>query len=359
MQNSLFDLENRYASLSQAGDPLERLNGVIDWEIFRPILERMDAKQRKSKAGRKPTCRILMFKMLILQRLHGLSDERLQYQVTDRLSFMRFLGVELAGNVPDARTVWAFREALKEQQLADALFDRLNQALADLGVELKSGQIIDATFVPVPIQRNGREDNALIKAGATPLAWGQDTQQPNKLAHKDIDARWAQKGGQNHYGYKNHINIDKGTKLITSHACTDASVHDSQVLESVLRDESLAGKEVWADSAYRSEEQEQSLKDSQHTSQIHERAYRGKPLSEAQQISNKAKSRVRARVEHVFGHMENSMGGIFVRSIGIARAKVNVLLMNLTYNLSRIEVLIRNKVIGIDRVGAPKICQGA
>ena len=190
MQNSLFDLENRYASLSKTGDPLERLNAIIDWEVFRPILERMDKKERKSNAGRKPTCRILMFKMLILQRLNGLSDERLQYQVTDRLSFMRFLGVELAGNVPDARTVWAFREALKEYQLADALFERLNQALAELGIELKSGQIIDATFVPVPVQRNGRENNALIKAGAVPMQWGQDTEQPNKLAHKDTDARW-------------------------------------------------------------------------------------------------------------------------------------------------------------------------
>jgi len=359
MQNSLFDLQNRYASLSKTGDPLERLNAIIDWELFRPILERMDKKQRKSNAGRKPTCRILMFKMLILQRLHGLSDERLQYQVTDRLSFMRFLGVELAGNVPDARTVWAFREALKEHQLADALFERLNQALAELGIELKSGQIIDATFVPVPIQRNGRENNALIKAGAVPMAWGQDTEQPNKLAHKDTDARWTKKGGQNHYGYKNHINIDKDTKLITSHACTDASVHDSQVLEAVLRDEDLGGKQVWADSAYRSAEQEQSLQGSQHTSQINERAYRGKPLSEDQEISNKAKSRVRARVEHVFGHMQNSMGGIFVRTIGIARAKVGVSLMNLAYNLSRIEVLIRNKVIGIDRVGTPKIATAA
>jgi IS5 family transposase len=190
MQNSLFDLENRYASLSKTGDPLERLNAIIDWEIFRLILERMDAKVRKSNAGRKPTCRILMFKMLILQRLNGLSDERLQYQVTDRLSFMRFLGIELAGNVPDARTVWAFREALKEHQLVDALFERLNQALAELGIELKSGQIIDASFVPVPIQRNGRENNALIKAGAVPLEWGQNAGQPNKLAHKDTDARW-------------------------------------------------------------------------------------------------------------------------------------------------------------------------
>lgn len=359
MQNSLFDLENRYASLSKTGDPLERLNAIIDWEIFRPILERMDAKVRKSRAGRKPTCRILMFKMLILQKLNGLSDERLQYQVTDRLSFMRFLGVELAGNVPDARTVWAFREALKEHQLTDALFDRLNQALAEIGIELKSGQIIDATFVPVPIQRNGRENNALIKAAAVPIEWGQSTDHPNKLAHKDTDARWTKKGGQSHYGYKNHINIDKNTKLITSHACTDASVHDSQVLETVLRSQDVGGKEVWADSAYRSTEQEQALQMSEHTSQINERAYRGKPLTEGQEISNKAKSRVRARVEHVFGHMENSMGGIFVRTIGIARAKVGVTLMNLAYNLSRIEVLIRNKTFDFERISAPQICQAA
>lgn len=356
MQNSLFDLENRYASLSKAGDSLERLNAVIDWEMFRPILKRIDDKQRKSSAGRKPTCRVLMFKMLILQRLHGLADERVQYQVTDRLSFMRFLGVELAGNVPDARTVWAFRELLKEHQLVDALFERLNQALAQQGVELKSGQIIDATFVPVPIQRNTREENALIKEGTTPIEW--DTKKA-KRAQKDVDARWTKKGGQKHYGYKNHINIDKETKLITKHTCTDASVHDSQVVDPVLRDASEGGKEVWADSAYRSEEQEQKLKQSQHTSQIHERAYRSKPLSEEQKKSNTAKSRVRVRVEHVFGHMENSMGGVFLRTIGSARAKVGICLMNLAYNLSRVEVLIRKKVFDFGRVGASAMAVAA
>ena len=347
MQNSLFDLQTRYASLSEAGDPLERLNAVIDWEIFRPILARIDPTERKSAAGRKPTCRILMFKLLILQRLNNRSDERLQYRVSDRLSFMRFPGLELAGNVPDARTVWAFREALKEQQRVDALFERLNQVLAGLGVELKSGQIIDAPFVLVPIQRNGHENNALIKADAVPIDWGKNKA---KLAQKDMDARWTKKGGQNHYGYKNHINIDKATKLIAASACTDASVHDSQVLDAVLRDEAEGGKEVWADSAYRSDEQEQSLKDSQHSSQIHERAYRNKPLTDAQELGNTEKSRVRARVEHVFGHMENSMGGILLRSIGAARAKVGVGLMNLSYNLARIEVLIRTKVFDFDRV---------
>jgi IS5 family transposase len=363
MQNSLFDLENRYTSLSQTGDPLERLGALIDWEIFRPLLARIDDKARKSAAGRKPTCRLLLFKMLLLQRLHGLSDERLQYQVTDRLSFMRFLGVELTGNIPDARTVWACRESLRHHQLVEALFERLNQALRDQGITLKSGQIIDATFVPVPIQRNSREDNALIKAGAVPLAWGQRqadtdtktniTPKFHKLAHKDLDARWTQKGGQRHYGYKNHLNIDQDTKLITACACTPAHVHDSQMLEAVLRAPEVGGPTVWADSAYRSQAQEQALQRSGHHSQIHERAYRNQALTETQKLSNTEKSRVRARVEHVFGAMENDMGGIFVRSIGLARAQVNVGLMNLTYNLKRIETLIRLKVFAFDRLGAP------
>lgn len=350
MQNSLFDLQNRYASLSEAGDPLERLNAVIDWEMFRSILERIDAKERKSAAGRKPLCRIVMFKLLILQRLHNLSDERLQFQVTDRLSFMRFLGLDLAADVPDARTVWAFRESLKTHGLVEPLFARLNQALGDLGVELKSGQIIDATFVPVPIQRNSREDNALIKADAVPADWGKN---PAKLAHKDIDARWTKKGGQNHYGYKNHINADKDTKLIAAYSATPAHVHDNQAFDTVLRAPETGGKKIWADSAYRSEEREQHLLGSRHESQIHERAYKDKPLSEAQEASNKRKSSVRVRVEHVFGTMENEMGGIFLRSIGAARAAVGVGLMNLAYNLKRIETLIRLKVFRFDRIVAP------
>lgn len=130
-------------------------------------------------------------------------------------------------------------------------------------------------------------------------------------------------------------------------------MHDSQVLDTVLRDAEVGGKTVWADSAYRSDEQEQSLKDSRHESRIHERAYRNTPLTKEQEISNTAKSRVRARVEHVFGYQTNSMGGIFLRSVGAARAAVGVGLMNLAYNLARIEVLIRLKVFDFDRVGAP------
>lgn len=346
MQSSFYDLDNRYAQLSKQGDPLERLSAVIDWELFRPIIERMDAKPRKSLAGRKPTDRVLMFKVLILQRLHNLADERLEFQIKDRLSFMRFLGLELAGNVPDARTVWAFREELKEHGLVDALFDAFNAQLLGLGVAMKSGQIIDATFVSVPIQRNSRSDNDSIKQGHTPSDWTN-----KQAAHKDVDARWTKKNKQSHYGYKGHINIDAASKLITQWVASDASVHDSQAIEAVLRSANEGGATVHADSAYRSAEIEQLLEGKQLISHIHERAYIDKPLSDEQTANNKVKSKVRARVEHVFGHMQTSMGGMLIRCVGFARAHVSIGLMNLTYNLMRIESLIRNQKIKLSRIG--------
>lgn len=319
MQSSFFDLDNRYRDLSKSGDPLERLNAVIDWELFRPVLDLVDEKERKSRAGRKPTDRVLMFKMLVLQNKYNLSDEQLEFQVTDRLSFARFLGVMLAGDIPDARTVWAFRDALKTKDLMGQLMQRFDQALQDLGVQLTSGQIIDATFVPVPVQRNSRESNASIKAGECPKHW---EDKPAKLSQKDIDARWTKKGGVSHYGYKNHINIDAATKLITAH---------------------------------RSAEAQAELQDKHCDSQIHERAYKNAPLSEEQTLSNTAKSRIRARVEHVFGYQENSMGGNSLRSIGLARAKVGVALKNLSYNLCRVEVLIRHKVFGFTHLATPEM----
>jgi IS5 family transposase len=345
MQSSFYDLDNRYAQLSKQGDPLEKLSAVIDWELFRPIIERIDAKPRKSMAGRKPTDRVLMFKVLILQRLHNLADESLEFQIKDRLSFMRFLGLELAGSVPDARTMWAFREELKQHHLVDALFDAFNAQLLHLGVAIKSGQIIDATFINVPIQRNSRGENQAIKQGDTPSNWSD-----KKAAHKDVDARWTKKNNQSHYGYKDHINIDVHTKLIAQWVSTDASVHDSQAFEAVLRPASEGGAGVHADSAYCSAQIQALLEDKQLTNHIHERAYTNTPLTDEQKASNKVKSKIRARVEHVFGHMQTAMGGTLIRCVGFARAHVAIGLMNLTYNLMRIEYLIRNQKIKLNRV---------
>lgn len=356
MQTSFFDLDNRLASLSTAGDPLERLNAAIDWDIFRPVLAQLDVKERKSRAGRKPTCRTLMFKMLILQQMYALSDERLEFQVTDRLSFMRFLGLGLARDVPDARTVWDFREALKTRGLHQALFDRFHQALQALGVELKSGQILDATLVPAPVQHNEREDNDLIKAGALPLHW-QD--EPAKRRQKDTEARWTKKNHVSHFGYKNHINIDRDSKLIHKAAVTSANVADVDVQEDLLCAPESAGADVHKDAGYVSAPKDQAMKDKGWRPHTNEKGERGHPLSEAQKQANRIKSRTRARVEHVFGAMENDMGGIGVRSIGIKRAQCVLMLKNLAYNLKRTAYLLKvNFWKGIDRIGAPKTSPG-
>jgi IS5 family transposase len=350
MQSSFFDLDNRYAQLNKLRDPLIELNRVIDWELFRAPLSVLSDKPRKSAAGRKQIDRVLLFKMLVLQRLYNLADESLEYQVKDRLSFMRFLGLDLSASVPDARTMWVFREELKERGLTEKLFERFHECLRALNVELKSGQIVDATFVTVPVQRNSREENALIKEGAVPAEWGKN---PHKLAQEDADARWTKKNGQSIYGYKDHVNVDRGTKLIAAWEAAPAQVHDSRVLEAVLRAPSVGGTEIHADSAYRSEGQEARLKKAGYVSKIHEKGARDRPLTEERQASNREKSKTRVRVEHVFGTMTNDMRGICIRTIGSARAHVQIGLMNLTYNIKRVVALIRKKHWDFDRVIAP------
>lgn len=150
------------------GDPLVNLNAQVDWEAFRSDLAGVHDKVRKSNAGAKPLDVVLMFKMLVLQHLYNLADEGIEYQVRDRLSFMRFLGLQLEDRVPDAKTVWLFRERLKELKLVEVLFDRFHEQLAKQSYVARAGQMIDATFVEAPRQRNSREENAQIKRARHP-----------------------------------------------------------------------------------------------------------------------------------------------------------------------------------------------
>src|SRR5216110_3470008 len=242
---------------------------------------------------------------------------------------MRFLDLELEDSVPDATTIWLFREALAQAGLIDKLFERFGQHLEAEGYIARGGQIIDATIVSVPRQRNTKEENETIRAGKTPEGW---EQQPAKNAQKENDASF--------FGYKNHLGVDKAHKLIRKWDATDAAVHDSQKLDDVL-DLSNTGNGVWADSAYRSVQIEAGLTAKGLQSHIHRRAARNRPLSERQKSAHTTRSRVRARVEHVFGHQQNSMGGKIVRTIGIARARFKIGMMNLGYNIRRLVQLER------------------
>jgi IS5 family transposase len=339
-QPGFFDIAERTGKLTEMGDPLVGLNAHIKWEAFRTDLNLVHEKERKSNAGAKPLDVVLMFKVLVLQQLNNLSDERIEYQIRDRLSFMRFLGLELEDRVPDAKTVWLFREHLKQLQLLEALFARFHEQLAGHGYVARNGQMVDATFVEVPRQRNNREENALIKEDAVPIEWGKST---HKLAQKDTDARWTKKNNENHYGFKNHINADQEHKLIQAYTVTDAAVHDSQVFDELLdQTEDAEGNKraVYADSAYRSKATEEKLSQDGITSQICEKGTRAAALTEEQKEANRKKSKVRARVEHVFG-AQNAMGGHLVRTIGLLRAQVKIGMMNLVYNMVRLMQLLK------------------
>jgi len=334
---SFFSMAERLAQISRQTDPLERLNAVIDWQIFQPVLDRVfPAVAPKGPGGRPAYPRLFLCKVLVLQRLYQLSDEATQYQILDRLSFQRFLGLNLADPVPDQNTVREFRETLQKAQAFAALFEVFRAHLGAQGLLPKEGVIVDASFVEVPRQRNTREENALIKAGQTPADWG-----AKKRAHKDVEARWTKKNAQTFYGYKDHIKVNIQTKLIESAVVTAASVHDSQATEGLVR----AGDVVmFGDSAYSGEPVREKMEAKQVDTVVVLKGARGRALNDAEKAENREISSTRARVEHAFAVMSGQAGRIFQRYVGLARNQAAIEMMNLCYNLKRYETILRLKL---------------
>lgn len=339
-QMGFFDLSDRYASLDAKRDPLVEIDALVPWEEFRPELERVWRKpevSRKSRAGRKPMDAVVMFKTLVLGALYNLSDDQIEHQVRDRLSFMRFLGLGLEDRVPDAKIVWLYREGLAQAEVVEALFKQFDGYLARQGYIARGGQILDASIVPVPENHNTRTENKAIKNGEVPEGWAD---KPAKRSQKDTDARWTKKHGKSHYGDKNHVNVDRQHKLVRRYHVSDAALHDSQAVDHLLM-RGNTGAKVWADPAYRSEEMEAKLRARGLKSRIHRKCKRGKLLTEQGKANNRTKSAVRARVEHVFGAQTNDMGGTLVRTIGLIRAKAKIGMKNLAYNMRRLAQLRR------------------
>jgi len=337
-QIGFFDESKRLAVLSKLGDRLEWLNKVMDWRIFEGTLERVRPdKTKRGVGGRPPYSKELLFKVVILQSLYNISDGQTEYLLNCRLDFMRFLGLWLGDKVPDAKTIWLFRELLTTNGAYDELFELFNARLLKIGVIMREGSIEDATFVDVPKQRNKKEEDQAIKALEMPEGWEDE---PHKLAQKDLDARWAKKGAETHYGYKNHVKADKASKIITNWRVTAANVNDIEMMLALLDEHD---RELWADSGYTKAAYVELLKKYYPDLVLHinEKAEANRPLTEEQKANNREKSRVRVRVEHVFGHMHTSMGGLTLRCIGIARAESHIVLRNLAYNLSRYSTLRR------------------
>ncbi len=337
----LFDLEYHENKIKEYQPPLSKLDKVINWELFRNPIEKALYVEPKGAGGRPAYDKLMMFKILILQKYYNLSDEQAEFQINDRTSFKQFLNLKITDKIPDEKTIWHFKEQLANKNLSQTLFELFAKQLITQGVIAKEGSMIDASFVDVPRQRNSRGDNSDIKKGAIPIAFSKKDKKGNrsKVFQKDCDARWMTKAGERHYGYKDHINADEKTKLITKYSVSSAAPHDSTEIKNIIDE---TDNKLHADSAYRSKEIEEFLEKNECKSFVHEKGYRGKPLSNTQKESNHIKSKIRARVEHIFGFMTNSMNdALHMKCIGIQRIKSSIGFLNLTYNLFRYEQLTR------------------
>ncbi len=356
-QSGFWDVEERLQELSAQGDPLEKLSATVDFEIFRADLAAALRPRDPARGGRPGFDVVLKFRMLVLQAMHGLSLDQTEYLLRDRLSWMRFCGLGPGDAVPDANTLWDFREALIAAGALEALFARLDRAITEAGYLPMAGQIVDATLVAAPRQRNTDAEKAAIKAGRTAdEIW---PEKPTKARQKDVDARWTVKFAKGRpaadgkpqidiaipsFGYKSHISIDRRHGIIRRGMVTDAAAHDGARLREGLIDPSNTASDVWADSAYRSEANEAFLGGIGKVSRIHRKKPKGKPMPRQTAKANAAKSAVRARVEHPFAHQKGFMG-LVIRTIGRARAEAAVTLANMSYNMKR--------WCWLDRRGAP------
>lgn len=347
-QQSLFGLSEHLERISKIGDPLEVLEATVDFEYFRGWLVEGLGYSDGAKGGRPPFDPVSMFKALILQAQHNLSDARMEFMIRDRLSWMRFLKFDLGGPTPDENTIRLFRNKLTESGTLRRVMKAFDWQLQKKGYIPMSGQIVDASLVPAPKQRNTDAEKEAIKGGKSAEEIWPD--EPNKAAQKDVDARWTLKiGGKIRFdkggkplpqialpvfGYKSHIAIDRRFGFVRECAATSASHADGRMLPTLVATDNTSS-EVWADSAYRSRRNEKWLGSKMLVSRIHRRKPAGRPMPQNIARANAAKSSIRAAVEHVFAHQKNRFG-LFIRTIGIARAEAKLILANIAYNFDRL-----------------------
>jgi len=329
IKESLFAAEEGEAKLDKLGDILQVLEKHVDFKVLTQAIDQAAPRPSQEKGGRPPFPTEIMVRVIVLQQLYNLSDEQMEYQLLDRLSFQRFVGLRHSSQIPDRTTLWTFKERLIKADASETLFDAVNRELDKHGYIARCGQIIDATLVPAPRQQIDKGEKALIKQDAMPIDWT-----PTQRRQKDIDATWTKKHGKSHHGYKLTTSVDKRYKLIRKLKVSTASEHDTHHLEDVL-DSSNTSRDVYADKGYVDGAREARLQDQGWRMRIQHKAAKGKGQSDCQQRRNQRIAKSRARVEHVYASLQQ-MGGKGLRCIGLDRAVLQLNLKAATYNLRRL-----------------------
>ncbi len=329
IKESLFAAEEREAKWDRLGDVLQVMEQHVDFKALAAEVDRVAPRPGREYGGRPAFPTELMVRAWILQNLYGLSDEQMEYQVLDRLSFQRFLGLRRSSQVPDRTTFWSFHERLTVAKAGDTLFTAVNRQLAQHGYIARGGQIVDASLVPVPRQHVTEKERELLKEQAMPMDW-----KPAQRRQKDTEATWTKKHGKSYFGYKVSVSTDRRYKLIRKVKVSTASENDTLHLEDVL-DHANTGRDLYGDKGYVDGEREQRLKAQGWRVHIQRKAKTGQPLSAGQAPRNTRMARVRARVEHVFAALEQ-MGGKRLRCIGLDRATFPLTGKAAVYNLHRL-----------------------
>jgi IS5 family transposase len=329
IKESLFAAEEREAKLDRLGDVLQVLQQHVDFAALAAAIDRAAPRPGRARGGRPPFPTEMMVRTLLLQQLYNLSDEQMEFQLLDRLSFQRFVGLRHSSQIPDRTTLWTFRERLVAAGAAETLFDAVQGELAKHGYIARGGQIVDASLIPVPRQRIGKDEAEILKQQATPSEWS-----PAKRRQKDTQARWTKKHGKSYFGYKLSASADKRYKLLRKIKISTAAENDTCHLEDVL-DRLNTCRDLYGDKGYVDGEREARLKSHGWRVHIQRKARQGKPLSDCQRRRNTRIARTRARVEHVFAGLEQ-LGGKGLRCIGLARATLLLNCKAATYNLRRL-----------------------
>ena len=319
IKTDLFAHEAHHQKLDELGDPLQEIERHVDFATLAARVDESVPRPDRTKGGRPPYPTETMVRILVLKRLYNLSDEQMEYQLLDRMSYKRFCGLDDALRVPDRTTIWHFENRVG-QAGAQALFGEMAEQLARKGFIARGGQIIDATLVKAPVQRNSRQENEQVRQGNVPEDWNDA-----KRRQKDVDASWTKKNGKSHFGYKLSVNVDGRYKHAKG-----------------LLDERNTARVVYADKAYSSQALRAELKDRGLRDGILKTAGKSKALTQRDEQRNRRLSRMRCRVEHVFAGIEQ-MGGKMVRTIGRTRAGFAMTMMALCYNIKRLVCLQRTE----------------
>ena len=338
IKTSLFSAAEREAKLDQLGDVLAQLTEHVDFGQLAAAIDDAAPRPQRLQGGRPPFPTELMVRVLMIQQLYNLSDEQMEFQLLDRLSFQRFVGLRNSSQIPDAKTIWAFKERLLRAGASDTLFAAANQQLAQQGFIARGGQMIDASLVPAPRQHFTKDEKSVLGENALPAAW-----RPATRRQKDIEATWTKKHGKSYFGYKFSSSVDKRYKFIRKIVVSTASEHDTLHFERVL-DLSNTSADVYADKGYVDKGREDKLNSQGWRLHIQRKAKPGKRLSDCQKRRNTRIAKIRARVEHPFAALAQ-MGGKQLRVIGLARANFQLHCKAACYNLRRLLNLKRMGVI--------------